>query len=64
MAPAPITHVQLIRDWRRTLDAFGDALADEEEQRDFTPSELKELARHLDADRRWLRCFAALRSFP
>lgn len=64
MSPASITHAQLIRDWRKTLDAFADALEDEEEKRDFSPSELKQLGRHLDADRRWLRHFAALRSFP
>jgi hypothetical protein len=64
MSPAPITHAQLIRDWRRTLDAFADALDDEEEKRHFSPFELKQLGRHLAEDRRWLRRFAALHSFP
>jgi len=60
----PLTHAQLVRDWRRTLDAFGDALEDEDEKRYFSAAELKELELHLSADRRWLRHFAAIRSFP
>jgi len=57
-----ITHAQLIRDWGRTLDAFGEALEDEE--RYFSASELNQLERHLASDRRWLGQFAAIRSFP
>lgn len=57
----PITHARLIRDWRRTLDSFGAAL--ECERPYLSRSELKELERHLAADRRWLKRFATLRSF-
>jgi hypothetical protein len=67
-APAPtcntVTYAQLVRDWRSALDAFGAALADEGEQRYFSPSELRELERHLAAERRWLTRFAAIRNFP
>jgi hypothetical protein len=56
------THAQLVRDWRCTLDAFGDALG--AERRYFSPSELKRLELHLAADRRWLQHFAAIRNFP
>jgi hypothetical protein len=58
----PITHAQLIRDWRTTLDAFGEALGSE--RRYFRPVELRDLAQHLAADRRWLQHFAAIRNFP
>ncbi len=58
----PITHARLIRDWQRTLDAFGAAL--ESERRYFSRLELKELERHLAADRRWLERFATIHSFP
>ena len=64
MCPASTIHAQLILEWQRALDAFGEAIDDEEERRDFSPAELKRLGRHLDADRRWLRRFGALRSFP
>jgi hypothetical protein len=57
-----ITQVELVASWRRTLDAFGRAL--EGEKRYLSPAELKELERHLAADRRWLERFAAIRSFP
>lgn len=58
----PVTHARLIADWRKTLDAFGEALASD---RSYLSSyRLKELEQHLAADRRWLRDFAAIRSFP
>jgi hypothetical protein len=60
--PRAITHRQLVRDWRTTLDAFGVAL--DHEGRYYTPSELKQLERHLADDRRWLAHFAAIRDFP
>jgi len=59
-----ITHARLVEDWRRTLDVFGAALEDEDEDRYFTPAELGQLERKLAADRRWLEHFAAIRSFP
>ena len=62
IADAAVTHAQLVRDWRATLDAFGEAL--EFERRYLTPFELKQFERHLAADRRWLRRFAAVRTFP
>jgi hypothetical protein len=58
----PIGPEQLIRDWRRALDAFGVALA--EEKRHFAPAELKQLERHLADERRWLEHFASIRNFP
>jgi hypothetical protein len=61
--PSPtVTQAELVASWRRTLDAFGCALACE--KRYFSPGELKELERHLAADRRWLERFSAIRSFP
>jgi transposase-like protein len=60
----PVTQAELVRDWRRALDAFGAALADEGEERYFSPAELRELERHLAAERRWLAHFAAIRNFP
>jgi hypothetical protein len=60
--PRAITRAQLIRDWGETLDAFGEAL--DHEDRYYSPAELRELERHLAADRRWLKHFAAIRSFP
>jgi hypothetical protein len=60
----PITHARLVDDWRTTLDVFGAALGDEDEDRYFTPAELGQLERKLAADRRWLEHFAAIRSFP
>jgi hypothetical protein len=61
-ANGPVTHARLIADWRRTLDAFGEALASDRSY--LSTYELKELEQHLAADRRWLRDFAAIRSFP
>ena len=58
----PITRALLIRDWRKTLDAFGEAL--DYEEHSFSPSELKQLEQRLAADRRWLQHFAAIRNFP
>jgi transposase-like protein len=55
--PRAITQAQLIRDWRETLDAFGEAL--EHEDRYYTRPELKELERRLAADRRWLEGMTA-----
>jgi hypothetical protein len=57
-----ITHARLVADWRKTLDAFDDAL--ECEHRYFSPAELRQLTQHLAADRRWLQHFAAIRNFP
>jgi hypothetical protein len=57
-----ITHAQLVASWRRTLDAFGSALACEE--RYFPAAELRRLELHLANDRRWLERFGAIRSFP
>jgi hypothetical protein len=59
---SPVTHARLVADWRKTLDAFGDAL--ECDDRYLAPLELQRLGRHLAADRRWLERFAAIRSFP
>lgn len=60
--PCPVTHARLIADWRRTLDAFSEALASD---RPYLPSyRLKQLEYRLAADRSWLRDFAAIRSFP
>jgi hypothetical protein len=61
-ARGPVTHARLVTDWVRTLDAFGEALASD---RSYLSSyQLKQLEQHLAADRRWLRDFAAIRSFP
>jgi hypothetical protein len=43
---------QLVASWGRALDAFGDAL--DSDRRYYSPVELKELERHLAADRRWV----------
>jgi hypothetical protein len=60
--PRAITHAQLVHDWRKTLDAFGEAL--QHEHRYYSSSELKDIEQHLSADRRWLEHFASIRSFP
>jgi hypothetical protein len=53
---------RLIESWHRALDAFGDALADDGEERYFSRAELRELERRLAEERRWLR--ASIRNFP
>jgi hypothetical protein len=54
----------VIESWRRALDAFGDALADEGEERYFSAAELKQLEQRLAVDRRWLRRFALICGLP
>jgi hypothetical protein len=61
-ARRPVTHARLIADWRRALDAFGEALASDRPY--LSSSEAHQLEQRLAADRRWLRDFAAIRSFP
>ena len=53
---------RLIASWRKTLDAFGEALSSD--KRYYSAFELNVLERELAADRRWLEHFSAIRSFP